>query len=219
MDKIREIYPQYFKDDPNFDSNTVFKSCGKHIVVLEKLFATVTNEDRTGIADPFYAKYRGNYFFVKLIFNKLNPTETIESVKNTFYDKVLEYITGNMITDNNFDGNIQKIDAAGIHYFRSIELAFSFQFAIGNYTGTLLYYYANGFKLQECDYLEGKKHGNFTNWYETGNIRSDVSYVNGLKHGKEIVVSFSGGWCRESIYENGIVVKRTDKFITNGKWG
>src|SRR5947209_6978019 len=142
ISKIKEIHPC-------IDDECVFKSCEyKWIVVLNMLPDTLTNENRRGIINKHYAKFRANKLKVILIFNKLNPTEMVLKIRSSNYPmKTIEYIVGEVIFVEDYDKDINRICASGIHYFRDIECAFYVDFEHfmpEEYSGKQIYYYASG---------------------------------------------------------------------------
>ena len=103
------------------DPKYVYKSCGNYIVVLEKLIDTITNELRTNITDPKYAKYRANKLKTILIINKFDPLDVIMEIENSFYAKKVVYRTGEIIEIDDYDYDANEVCTRGIHYFKTIE--------------------------------------------------------------------------------------------------
>jgi AMP-activated protein kinase-like protein len=123
--------------------NFIYKSCGKWIVVMEKLPETLTNECRPNIFNKSYAKFRANTVRVIKIVNKLDPNsfhtdtcfaqqksarmkdKTINSVTNTMYaQKSQTYAPNEIIIIDDFDPIVDKVCSTGIHYFYSYKAAF-----------------------------------------------------------------------------------------------
>lgn len=123
IQRILALYP-FLKD-----KDYVFKSCCREwIVVMEKLPDTITNETRTNIDDVLIEKYRANKLRVLLIFNKFDPTETKMEIFNSVYSKKkIKYKVGHIVSVNDFDNYDYIVCGAGIHYFKSIIPAFSYE--------------------------------------------------------------------------------------------
>ena len=138
MDKLVSACSEYI-GDPKY----VFKSCGKYIVVLEKLPDTITNESRSNISDPIYAKYRANKLRVVLIINKFDQSDIIKEIENTFYHKKIRYEKDKIVEVYDHDMKFNEVYTEGIHYFRTIEQAFYWQLFDFNllYTGKYIQWY------------------------------------------------------------------------------
>jgi antitoxin component YwqK of YwqJK toxin-antitoxin module len=210
MEKIKTLYPEYFNND-----NIVFKSCRKiWIVVMEKLKTTRTTEERI-VYNKKYAKFRGDSFKVLKIISKINPSITINMVKNSIYkEKTIEYVV-NEIVKTEFDDDINNICSAGIHYYLSIEPAFSleFDFYIKNNKITICEFDLTD-KLTEYDddghilYTYNVKYGILDNklkcFGEDEKLITEFSYNNGVLEGKSIYYDKFGNMLREYNYKNNV---------------
>lgn len=122
-----------------------YKKCGNYVVKLLIPKYAVTNMLRPGIVNIFRAKYRTDIAYVVEIIGH-NPPKYVVS---TFHKKWLRYEVGKKVECKDFDYNLKKICAPGIHYFLSYEQAFNYDGGneswIGNKTdGTVFYYNGNG---------------------------------------------------------------------------
>lgn len=178
-----------------FNKKYVFKSCQIYwIVVLRILDDTKTTQKRDGVYNSNYAKFRGDKFEVVHIFNKLDPSMTIQSVTNSIYaTKRLEYYVG-QIADvskvkyhilpsqplyDNFDGNINIVCSSGIHFYESVEAAYYCELNEMTMDGHVKFWYCNG-GIRCCgNYKNGKHEGNWTYYAENGSIESKMNYRNG----------------------------------------
>lgn len=209
MRLIQTLYPEYFCDD-----KIVFKSCGKiWIVVLEKLDTTRTTEKRN-VHDKKYAKFRGDKFKVLNIINKIDPSVTINTVENSiFKDKTIKYVK-NEIIETEFDDDLNNVCSKGIHYYVSIEPAFSLEFdmfildnkvSVGRYNlnekmteydedGNIscIYNLKNGF-------IDGK-----LQCFDGGKLIKEITYNEGTLQGKCIFYDKHGNILREINYMNNV---------------
>lgn len=126
---IKKICGIYI-DNPN----CVYKLCMKKwLIVMEKMSNVVTNECRDNIFDANHAKFRANELKVLFIINVNDFSDKPESIINTFckyYNDVnkidTHYKVNEIVTCDSFDMNFNKICSNGIHYFKTIETAFTY---------------------------------------------------------------------------------------------
>lgn len=171
----------YFHDD-----KYVFKSCQKYwIVILEKLKDTITNENRNDIIDKKTAKFRANKLKVCHIFNKFNIYSKLNRITNSYYNKnIVTYIVGEIVYPDIYDTNISAILSNGIHYYNSIIPALHLELdTLFSYTGIIMSFHANGRTHSSGNYIDGKKHGTWTEYFENGNIREKISIQYGSYEG------------------------------------
>lgn len=121
-----------------------YKRCGNYIVKLFIPAYAVTNELRPGVVNRFRAKHRTNVAHVIDIIHEYGMNSP-KSVISTFHKKWLRYEIGKKIESTDFDYNIRKICAPGIHYFLSYEQALNYDGKdyswIGNKMDGLVFYY------------------------------------------------------------------------------
>jgi hypothetical protein len=120
MDYLGTILASYIESE-----EYVYKSCYNYIVVLLKLADTKTNESRSKITNPLYAKYRANKLKVIAIVHKFDPTKLITEVENSSYErnKVI-YKVGKILEISDYDDDLENVCSTGIHYFKTVEPAF-----------------------------------------------------------------------------------------------
>ena len=200
MDDLITACKLYLEDD-----KYVFKSCGNYIVVLEKLDDTRTNELRTNISDPKYAKYRANKLKVLLIIHKFDPSNILEKVENSYYKKKVVYITNEIIEIDDYDYDLNVVGTRGIHYFKTIEQAFFWELLKFNpaHTGKWIERYENGNKKSEGEYKQGRLEGKRIEWYENGNKKSEGGFKEGKQEGKWIVWYENGNKKSEGGFKEG----------------
>jgi Family of unknown function (DUF5758) len=184
--------------------DTVYKSCGKWIVILQILEDTIINT-RSDIVDSLYAKYRANKLLVFNIVHKLHSNKTTNSVQNTSYVKKITYTVGEIVYVPDFDQNLDIVCSTGIHFFYSYKAAYYYEPVIGvnkrykwfdngckNYkgkyldgarSGLWLEWHDNGNKKYEGNFLNGKETGSYTAWYKNGQMKCLGKFSNGLKDG------------------------------------
>ncbi len=196
---IKSTYPELL-----VNSKLVFKSSKYFwIVVLEKTEKTKTNESRDKIAVPEFAWYRGSEFKVVKIFNKFDPSHTINSIENNKIFKGLHnnltytvgeivspsiFITKNGEEHGHYDEDMNNIHSYGIHYFKTMDAAFYYDLHKiptdqGEYTGKYYQFFPNGKILMEIDYYSGKYHGKYIVYYTNGLKDFEYSYTHGEKNG------------------------------------
>jgi hypothetical protein len=125
------------------DKGYVFKSCEfVWIVVLEKTSDTITNETRSMVEDPRYAKFRGNEFKVIDIVHKFDPNKTTDVCSSIFRSITTPYKIGDIVKADHFDDYLDKIYYHGIHFFNHYEAAMSYERYISN--GILREWWDNG---------------------------------------------------------------------------
>ena len=123
---------------------TVYKKgANDTIIVLEIPVDAKTNEDRTGIVDPLYAKYRCDKAKVVRIYNQKTGEEQQETMNVISSQGTQKYEVGKMITVD-YDENKNEVCSKGIHYYKTEDQAKMFNLEPKNYTGTYKTWYENG---------------------------------------------------------------------------
>jgi antitoxin component YwqK of YwqJK toxin-antitoxin module len=188
------------------DPKYVYKSCGNYIVVLEKLIDSRTNESRSNVADPKYAKYRANKLKTILIINKFDLSDVIMEIQNSYYEgKKVVYRTDEVIVINDYDHDLGVVCTSGIHYFKTIGQSFFWELLEFNplYTGKWIKWHDNGTKYLEGEYKEGIEEGKFIIWYNNGNKWYEGEYKEGKQEGKVIQWHGNGTKYSEGEYKEG----------------
>jgi len=78
------------------------------------------------------------------------------------------------------------------------------------------HYWANGNKLLEIGYQNGKLHGKSIRWYRNGNKCWEGEYQNGKRHGKHIEWYENGSKYWEKEYQNGELYGKYIEWHKNG---
>ena len=169
MDKLVSFVTKYN------DSSYVFKSCSRDwIVVLRKLADTITNESRP-VADTYCAKFRANKLQVVDIINKFDQSITCDSICNSVYkDKQMVYKKGEIIEVEEFNTNVNEVCTTGIHYYKTMKVAFYLELEIIIY-GEWSCWHDNGRVKSNGSYKDGKVEGEWIFWYDDRQIRSKRS--------------------------------------------
>jgi antitoxin component YwqK of YwqJK toxin-antitoxin module len=200
LETIKTKYDDYLKD-PSY----VYKYCNGTceivnelkskgvIIIMQKVNGdnpTITNESRTNVFYPNYAKFRASHLKVILIFDIDDPDVIYSGVVSSYYKHIFstkiesEYIVGQIIYPDKFDNNLNVVCSSGIHYFKTIDSAFYYRYRSTSYTGKWISYNDNGAKESEIEYLNGEKNGVCNTWFENGHKEIEEIYVNNKKNGK-----------------------------------
>jgi antitoxin component YwqK of YwqJK toxin-antitoxin module len=180
----------------------VFKSCNtKFIVVLKKLPDTKTNESRSNVKDPLYAKFRANKLLVVDIINKFTNNTINADATSTYKNNTITYKKDTIVQVDDFEENLNIISAPGIHYFQNSESAFYYGLVKITFGGLLEVvdresldkfngympikdWYDNGQLFRE--YAFGKVsyyEGLYKKWYDNGQLMNECTFKNGVKDG------------------------------------
>ena len=183
-----------------------YKACENSIVTLELLNDTKNNEKRKGVFNDKYAKFRCDRARVVSITN----VETGEKINSdrSFHDWDFQYILGEIVKTD-FDEDINKVCAEGIHYFKTKEAALSWFYNHEFPDGKWIEWHENGQKLCEGTYKDGKKDGKWIYWSENGKKGSEGTYKDGKDDGKWIFFWSNGQKHSEGTWKNE---------VKNGKW-
>lgn len=205
----------------------------KWIVIMKKISDTETNENRDGVIDDLYAKFRANKLLVVKIININNPKLTKKYIVNEYHCAYygtlkLKYEVKKIVTPTFYDKDPNNICSGGIHYFKSLKAAYYYRDCPENYTGRWHAWHTNGRKRISTNYINGErslywigwshsgakvlsgfcdkgsKNGKWTEWYENGKKKIEETYVDGKRHG-----------IRTEWYENDN--KKSEGYYFNGK--
>lgn len=194
MNKILESYTEFI-NDPQYVYTVAQKNW---IVILQKTENTIHNEKRDDIMDEKHASYKGNYFNVKKIFNKITY-ETINEIDEiTYYDKITYIIDKNVSTELPFI----------IKYYKVIQRAY-YLHNIPSFTGTRKYWHNNGYFMAYVDFVNGVKNGVYIRWYINGNTYMKGTFLNNEKHGLWTSYHKNGKISSKGEFMNG---------VRNGEW-
>lgn len=216
LEVVMDLCEEYISD-----SNYVYKLCdGKYIVVMKKLPETVTNENRLSVFDPTRAKFRASVLDVVFIVNIYDTNDRPQQVLNKFRQYELMYTVGENIVPHEFNEDIDVVCTGGIHYFKTIDTAYTFsggQFNNDKFTGHRPSWYDNGQKCQEGMCVNGKRSGIWTTWHENGQKAFEGEYVNGEHTGRWTVWHENGYTESEGEYVDGERSRHWTEWHTNGQ--
>ncbi len=160
-----------------------YKACRNSIVTLKLLNSSITNEKRL-VIDENYAKFRCDRARVIDIVNVKTGEKMVYDA--SIWNKDFKYKLGKMVIIVNYDFNMAKVCASGIHYFKTKEATLSWfyrqndNFPDGKWTC----WYENGQKQSEGTYKDDEHDGKWIYWHENGNKESESTYKNGIQDGK-----------------------------------
>lgn len=162
------------------DNYVYKKASNNYIVKLKKLPDTITNESRYGVVNQQFAEFRGNMFYVEKIYKTSLKTSLETSFETSLktklkiqslYDKLFIYEVGKIVKVDDFDLNLENLKSTGIHYFKTEEAAFYYDFyPTYRYTGKYKIYYDNGQLMQIYNLKNGAKYGFLTSYNEDGEL-------------------------------------------------
>jgi Family of unknown function (DUF5758)/MORN repeat variant len=183
----------------------VYKA-GKNSIITLKITGK-TNENRKGVVNPNYAKFRTDKALVIDIEN-FHTKEKMET-DISMHDQHFIYRVGEEVNVGNYDENTDEICAPGIHYFKTKEAAegwwfgeHSWRYRHGlvknwyesgelyseiNYNnhayndGSYRVWHANKHLSIECNYKNGKLDGLYRRWYECGTLAEEKNYKEGCQ--------------------------------------
>lgn len=182
----------------------VYKKChNQYIVMMQKLPSTADNEQRHDVVDSNYAKFRAAALKVLLIMNICDVDDRPHRIENVFEGRSTYYIVGETVTPHTFNTNINRVCTGGIHYFKTIEVAYFYDKVPMNYTGACRWWHRNGTIKSTGEYVCGKKSGYWTRWGISGGMLSYVKYIDGaiVKRKQRVLTNNNEERMIESIFE------------------
>ena len=151
------------------------------------------NEDRCGVVDARYAKFRTNRARVLAVHRIGSPEELTEAL--SLRDSTFRYVVGKEVAVD-WDGDKNKVCGRGIHYCTAVEVAVGYELP-DHYTGLYEKWDEDGRLLWREGYVDGRRHGTTEEYHANGQIRSREHYQNG---------KCEGLW--ETWYDNGQISSR-----------
>lgn len=144
----------------------IYSNEGGIDVIIKLEILGETNEGRSGVVRPKYAKYRCSKARVLDIWDPL--TGKLYNTASSLQDSSFKYVVGKIVTPTSkYYSNINKQCASGIHYFLSLEGALGFiciwsgrnKFATAKFTGRVAkgYGYSSGEYTNILVYKDGHK--------------------------------------------------------------
>lgn len=196
----RPIYYDY-----NGFGKLIYKACINSIVTMRLLPDSITNEERAGVTNPNFAKFRTNKVKVVSIIDP-NTMERKNKARS-LCDSTFTYMVDSTIVVH-FNIDIDKVCSSGIHYFKTREAALSWYYlhhekiegkhvAYNDNGGkTYKFVYSDKKQVESVSYYpNGKKHckrryndagiEKEEGWYDNGQKAYEDNYENGKKRGKD----------------------------------
>lgn len=151
----------------------VYKACQSSIVTLKLLPDSVTNESRSNVYDPNFAKFRTNKAEVVSIEN-LFTGNAMDSDRSLSLGS-FKYEVGKIV-ETEFNSNLNIVCTSGIHYFKTCEAAKCY--GLCAWSRSNVEYYDNGAKCREYAWKEGKYLGYCKRWHDNGSLALESLYNN-----------------------------------------
>ena len=158
-----------------------YKKCqNDRIVVLEILGNH--NEDRKNIVVKLFAKMRCLKARVIRIYDMHDRSIEYDEAYG-IYDKTFKYTVGEVVEPiDEFNENLNKWCASGIHYFLTEEPAYYWDYEPQN--DLYKSWHSNGQMRERCTYKNGKRDGLYESWHSNGQMRYRYTYKNGNPDGR-----------------------------------
>lgn len=220
LEQIKQLYGEskyVFKKCMNIeeDENKVW------FVVLSKLKQTKTNEDRKSVVDTKCAMYRANKLKVIDILNVNDFELKRKKIVNAFLDVHIGYSyaiyeVGKIVRANSFDNDIGNVSSCGIHYYKSIDLAYFHLRIPEKYEGVAFCCDINGAMLWKAFYLNGLKNGFWIKWSADGFKTNIADFLNGEYNGNFVAFHTNGNKKEDGLYINGKKESDWTNYDNNG---
>ncbi len=195
--------------------NKIYKACQHSIVTMELVGGSKSNENRSNVFDPNYAKFRTNKIKVITIINVLTNEEMITD--NSMHESNLLYKVGEII-ESDYTDDAEIVCGKGIHYFKTYDAALSYYYReCGRTNGKRKGYFENGLKHFEINYKNGKHDGKSKEWYEDGQKRQTFNCQDGKFNGKNKYWYENGQKCYIRNFINGEPEGKHIEWYKNGQ--
>lgn len=179
FETIQDLCKNYVMD-PTY----VYKLCNmEYFIVMKVLPETVTNENRANIIDTSCAKCRASVLEVVLIVSVKDTSDRPHQLLHKYESIKTTYILGEKVLPDKFNYKLEEVCTGGIHYFKTIQVAFLYRFIPDDYTGIWTYWHSNGQKQSEGNYVNEKRMGYWIVWTNNGQRYSEGDYVDGKRSG------------------------------------
>jgi antitoxin component YwqK of YwqJK toxin-antitoxin module len=195
-------------------SKKVYKSAGGFIIELILFQDSKTNEDRKNIIDKDNAKMRTNVAFVDRIYNKLNHTIKINSIRSD-YDPNFIYKRKKTVMVENYDDS-DEIYSAGIHFYYSYQCAFFNDLLKHEFNGIHYEWYDSGGIKEMGEWLNGQRNGIHEMWDENGKCRELSEWKMNILHGSRRFFDSVGRMEKIEKYFNGLKNGQEIRWYDNG---
>ena len=172
----------------------------KVLITLEIPEDAITNISRESVIVKNTAAYKSNT--VKVL--KIEDADGIEykSCVSCYDDnKKLTYTVGKIIKDSSSLTTMEKYGPSGILFFLDMNVAKSYTYGFIT-DGIITKYFADGTKMSEENYSNGKRNGICPRWHYTGEKLHEESYTNGKRNGMFKEWHANGQLASEVMYED-----------------
>lgn len=177
---IRETFP---------DKHIGFKKCRNGLIVVLEILGE-NNENRRAIRNMDHATMRCSKAYVLKIFDMI-ASNVAFSTALAIYDETFEYKVDQIVEPKEkFDTYLDRVSGSGIHYFRTLDPAFFWNYIPND--GLKKEWYDNGHLKDQYSLKDGKRDGPAKSWFDDGQLWEQIIYKDDVFHG-----------LYESWYENG----------------
>mgnify|MGYP006177303123 CR=1 FL=1 len=104
-----------------------------------------------------------------------------------------------------------------IEYRKNGQIKHKCDYVNGKKHGEYIDYYRDGSIETKCSYVNGEKHGEYIVYFDDGDIDTKCNYVNGQRHGEYIEYHTNGNLLEKTDYVNGQVHGKNTTYYTNGQ--
>jgi len=203
--RSKRLQDKVEKQNQKSERNYVYKACRHSIVTLELLSDSKTTEARKDVSDSNFAKFRTNKVRVISLIDPITGTKLTEDT--SIYDHMFKYKVNEIITEQNFDLNINSVCSRGIHYFKTRDAALAWYYDQIPYSrkkdGIYYCYYDNG-QVSSCEkYKNDMRVGEITGWYMDGTLKYESFFLNDAYHGERKEWYIDGTLSSIQRYKNG----------------
>ncbi len=80
------------------------------------------------------------------------------------------------------------------------------------YSGPIVWYYHDGVKAAEGNFLNGKPEGKWKHYRYDGTLKSETLYKNGLRHGEALEIMEHERGTNLSLYQNGALIQQITRY-------
>ena len=191
-----------------------YKKCRDGRTAALKILG-IHNEDRRDIVDKQFAKMRCSRAQVIEIYNMHDPSIKYEEAFG-IYDKTFKYTVGEVVEPvDEFDEDLDKVCASGIHYFLTEEPAYYWKYEPKN--DLYKSWHENGQMYCRCTYENGEIDGLCEIWYSNGQMHERYTYENGELDGLFESWYSNGQMYQRHEYENGEIDGLCESWYSNGQ--
>ena len=110
---------------------------------------------------------------------------------------------------------LKTVEGLVIYWYENGQKMIEWNYLNGKLNGTQIHWYENGQKKSVSHYKNGEDNGLFTEWFENGNKRVEVNRENGAANGLTIEWYEDGSKKAETMWKNGTLEGRNVEWYPN----